>query len=287
MRRIVLLMALVVLLVAQPAAAQFIEYIQLFPVVARGPGMGGTLWVTDLAVTNPTTAQVVVGIAYFPSGQDNLFNPLFPNRIVLEAGQTVLVEDVLLNTFGVSDASKGMLIMLTDPEFIPSNPEDAEIIAVTRTYNVGSPEGTFGQTIPSLVTAINVGWSSSWITGARNDDLFRSNLGIGNTSVFSQIRVHYRIRASTGIVLAEGSKVIRVASMDQWSLASLGVGTVQGPLSVELWLDEANVGLDPCEEDIPVSFVAYISKVDNGTGDAEYLMAAPFVPYICEASAPD
>jgi hypothetical protein len=279
-------MVLVVLLAAPPVAAQLINNIQFFPVIARGAGLAGTQWVTDLAVTNPLPVPVTVGIQFFPSNQDNLFNPLFPDRISLDGYETVMVEDVLLNTFGFDEDIKGELVMICDPMFIPGNPEDAVVLAVTRTYNVGSPEGTFGQTIPSLVTAVNVGWTSSFVTGARNDDFFRSNLGIASSSPIQAIRVHYRIRTADMTVLVEGSKVIRVASMNQWSFERLGVGVVDGPLTVELWLDPADMSADPCEEDIPNGFFAYVSKVDNGTGDAEFLMGAPIIPYVCEALAP-
>jgi hypothetical protein len=30
------------------------------------------------------------------------------------------------------------------------------------------------------------------------------------------------------------------------------------------------------------AFAAYVSKVDNRTGDAEFLTALPMYPYICE-----
>jgi hypothetical protein len=288
MRRFVLLMlALVVLLSAAPAAAQLVYSTQLFPVVARGEGANDTLWVTDLAITNPMPETVTVGVQFFPANQDNLFNPLFPDRITLAPYETVMVEDVLLNMFGIDEAAMGQLVLISDPMFIPGNPENAGVLPVTRTYNVGSPEGTFGQTVPSNVLLVNVGWASTFITGVRNDADFRSNLGIASSSPISRVRVFYKIRDAGDNVLAEGSKTISVASMGQWSLASLGVGTVDGPISIELWLDPENMSAAPCEEDIPNGFFGYVSKVDNGTGDAEYLFGAPIIPYICTATAPE
>ncbi len=56
---------------------------------------------------------------------------------------------------------------------------------------------------------------------------------------------------------------------------------VDGPLTVELELDPAYMSEDPCALDIPVAFIAYVSKVDNGTGDAEFLSAAAIEPYYC------
>jgi hypothetical protein len=268
-----------VLVLATPAAAQEIFDTQVFAVVARGAGLLGTQWVTDLTVFNPTGAEVTIGIQFFVAGQDNLLDPTFPNRLVLAPHETLMVEDVLLNTFGYDEDIKGVLAMVADPNYLTDNEEGAAILAVTRTYNTGAAEGTFGQTVPSLVSAVNVGWGSSFITGARNDDAFRSNLGIAGTSPMGTIRVFYRIMDHEGTVLAEGSKRLRIASMNQWSFEQLGVGSVAGPLTVELWLDPADMDEDPCAFDFPTGFLAYVSKVDNGTGDAEYLTAAPMVPY--------
>ena len=51
------------------------------------------------------------------------------------------------------------------------------------------------------------------------------------------------------------------------------------PPTVELWLDPDDMVEDPCAAEFTTGFLAYVSKVDNGTGDAEYLTAAPMMPY--------
>jgi hypothetical protein len=275
------LVVLVLLVLATSASAQEMLNTQVFSVVARGGGLAGTQWVTDLTIFNPTDAELVVGIQFFPGGQDNLLDPTFPERIVLAPHETLMVEDVLLNTFGDDEDIKGALILICDPVVIGENEEGATMLAVTRTYNTGGAEGTFGQTVPSLVAGgLNVGWGSSFVTGARNDDAFRSNLGIAGQSLFGTIQVHFRIMDQEGTALVEGSKRIRIASMNQWSFDSLGVGSVEGPLTVELWLDSDDMDEDPCEPVFPTGFLAYVSKVDNGTGDAEFLTAAPMMPYV-------
>lgn len=269
-----------VLLLVLPASAQELLNTQVFSVAARGAGLAGTQWVTDLTVYNPMDVELIVGIQFFPGGQDNLLDPTFPERLTLAPHETLMVEDVLLNTFGYDEDIKGALILICDPDVITENDEGAVMLAVTRTYNTGGAEGTFGQTVPSLVAGgLNVFAESSFITGARNDDEFRSNLGIAGQSALGTIRVHYRIMDQEGIVLVEDSKRIRIASMNQWSFDSLGVGSVEGPLTVELWLDPDDLDEDPCEPIFPTGFLAYVSKVDNGTGDAEYLTAAPMMPY--------
>ena len=63
-------------------------------------------------------------------------------------------------------------------------------------------------------------------------------------------------------------------SMRQWSFSKLGVGTVEGPLIVELWFDQSSVPLDPCT-DFANAFGGYVSKVDEYTQDAEFMFAVP------------
>jgi hypothetical protein len=286
MRRLALT-TLAVVLIAVPVLAQEVLDTQFFPVVARGAGLAGTMWVTDLVLTNPMDETITVGMQFFPANQDNLFDPSFPIQGELDPGQTVIAEDVLQEIFGYEEAIKGSLVLIADPDYLIGNPEGTVFLAVTRTYNVGSELGTYGQTVPSLVVNANVGWASSYITGALNDGDFRSNLGIAATSPIAPIRVHYRIKEEDGTVLVEASKTLRIASMNQWSFEQLGVGEVDNPLTVELWLDPSSMTEDPCETDFPNGFIAYVSKVDNGTGDAEYLSAAAMEPYYCGVNPPE
>ncbi len=287
MRRTIAIVSLMVLLVTGSAVAQEVLDTQFFPVVARGAGLAGTMWVTDLVMTNPMDVPILIGVQFFPANQDNQFNPFFPDQFELGPGETAIAEDLLQLVFGYDEAIKGSLVVMADPTYLLGNPEGTVICAVTRTYNVGSALGTFGQTVPSLVVNTNVGWASSFITGVRNDADFRSNLGIANTSPMAGIKVHFRINDRYGTALAEGSKNIKIASMNQWSFEQLGVDEVDGPLSVELWLDPSTMSEEPCEESIPIGFLAYVSKVDNGTGDAEFLSAAALEPYYCGVNPPE
>ncbi len=278
MSRNVGVVAVMVLCAALPAAAQQVSDFQFFPIVARTAGVGGTQWLSDLTLYNPHDYSLVVGLQFFPADQANVFNPLFPTRVTLDARETVILEDVLHGLFGYDTDVKGALLTSSDHDLIPANPEDDDYAAVTRTYNVGNPAGTFGQTVPALDFTYNAAWWPSIATGARNDERFRSNLGIANLSLFEEIQVHYRIQAADGSALVEGVKTIPTASVRQWSFAQLGVGRVSGPLTVELWLDPASQTPDPCDVDFPNMFVSYVSKVDGnptGTGDGEFIYAAP------------
>ncbi len=173
---------------------------------------------------------------------------------------------------------------MVDPAIIPENPAGAEILATTRTYNTGSPDGTYGQTVPALGWVINAAATPSYVTGARNDSRFRSNLGIASLAFFTQLTINYKVMDATGATVAEGAKTMAPSSMSQWSFAELGVPTADGPLTVELKMNPADVFPDPCATQAPNMFIAYVSKVDgnpDGTGDAEFIYAAPMDPYDC------
>lgn len=55
---------------------------------------------------------------------------------------------------------------------------------------------------------------------------------------------------------------------------------MEGALAVELWLDEDSVSEDLCA-DFANTLMGYVSKVDNGTGDAEFIYAAPIEEWSC------
>jgi hypothetical protein len=276
------LVILVALMLAPPASAQLITDLAFFPVVAHAAGLKGTQWVTDLTVFNPMDHEVEVGVQFHLADQPNwagtIYRPHEP--LILAPHETVLIEDVLEDLFGFEDDTTGSLFLIVRPPHL-DNPEGTKVLATVRIYNTGGIEGTYGQTVSSLEGAVNVGWSSSYITGARNDGAFRSNLGIACLGY--PIRVHYRVFASDHTVISEGSKDLMSASTHQWSFEQLGVGTIEGPLTVELWFDPDDAPDDPCAIEFPDAFLAYASKVDNLTGDAEFLLAIPRSPYICEA----
>ena len=271
--------ALMALLLAAPASAQLITDLVAFPVVARGPGLHGTQWVSDLTLFNPMDHGMNVFVGFLPANQNN-GGSQYLTVYFLDSGETMMVEDVLQTAFGIDGDDKGMLTLNVNPD-LTQNPEGSVVEGVTRTYNTGAGEGTYGQTVPGLMPAFNVGWASSFITGARNDDSYRSNLGIASASITKVIRVYFEITSSDGTVLAEGFKDIHIQSMNQWSFDQLGIGAEEGPLTVELWLDADDASQDPCAGLFPNGFFAYVSKVDNLTGDAEFIYAYPMAPYLC------
>ena len=270
-----------------PGAAQMVNETQFFPVFAHTSGAGDppTSWRSNLTIHNVMDAELTVGIMYFRSGQIPEWDGTYAVTLTLQARETRTVEDVVATLFGITANSKGSLLLECDDSIFPSNPDGSVMLATTRTYNVGSEVGTFGTAVPTVQFAdsfLNGGQSVSLITGVSNDEDFRSNLGIVNFS-FAEvpITVHYQFLDEDGTVIASCSKDLDPFDMNQWSFRKLGVPSViEGPLTVELWLDPEDIAVDLCEidEDDFVIFVAYATKVDgnpSGSGDGVFIYATP------------
>jgi hypothetical protein len=282
MRRTIATVGLIFALAA-PATAQLAEN-HMVQVVAHTQGAGSppTFWRSDVVVFNPNAATVSVGFAFFPEGTANTPITSFPaGRFrILEAGETILIEDIVRTTFALTGNVKGILIVNSERQFFPSNPTPALVLVSSRTYtsnDAGGTFGTYGQTVVTSTGFLSASPQPSYATGARQDGQFRTNMGIGSGSN-EQIRVHYRILDEEGAVLLEGTKTIQPLSMKQWSFTSLGIETHDGVMTVEFQLDPEDVTSNPCASANPNAFYAYISKVDGnpmGTGDGEHVQAVP------------
>jgi hypothetical protein len=290
----VCLATVLALAVVNPSVAQMVNETQFFPVVAHTTGAGDppTTWRSDLTVHNVMDAELTVGVMFFESGNITEWDETYTVTLTLQARETRTVEDVVATLFGITRKSKGSLLLECDDSIFPSNPENSVMLATTRTYNVGSEVGTFGTAVPTVQFSdsfLNVGQSASVITGVSNDANFRSNLGIVNFSFAGvPITVHYRFLDEQGTEIAAGSEDLDPFDMNQWSFRRLGVPSViEGPLTVELWLDPEDIPGDPCqiEEDDLVVFVAYATKVDGnptGSGDGVFIYATPLERLECE-----
>jgi len=243
----------------------------VFPGVARTAGVGTSQWVTDLTVHNLLSEPVSVGLQFFPENHTNTFDASFPHRIDLGSRETKVIEDVLAEVFEYDSDIKGFLIVTVESNFISENSEEANIAGVTRTYNVADPLGTYGQTVNSLPAYASTA-APLVVTGARQGASFRSNLGVVSLTFFDTVGIHYRVLGPDGTTVVEGEKTIPALSLRQWSFSQLGIGSIEGALTVEIRLDEDSISEDPCGFGAG-TILAYISKVDNGTGDAEYIPA--------------
>ncbi len=279
MRRILVSLGLVLMLWPVAALAQSISSLNVIPVVAHTSGAGDppTQWVSDVTIHNPNDFPVTVAMAFAAEGVANQFEQVTPILVQVPASRTIAMEDILASLFNITTNLKGALLIDAGYLYPLGNPEGAGVLVTSRTYNTGSPSGTFGQTVSSASLFINFTGLPSVVTGTRLDARYRSNLGILSISP-EEVMVHWSAIAADGQVIASGSKTMPQFTMIQWSFSELGIPTQSGPITLRLWLDESDVTADPCAELFANGFVAYVSKVDGnpeGTGDAELLFAIP------------
>ena len=258
------------------AGAQQVDSTHIFPGAARLAGQPPSQWVSDITVNNLQSFDIVVGLLFLPERTQHGFQDLFippGQRFTLGPRETRIFRDVLRTVFDV-DGQKGIVLVTCEREMLQLPPgNDLYIVASMRTYDVSSPQGTYGQSIPANNFILNTSGQQSFLTGAVNDGDFRTNLGLINVSL-DGVRIHYRIFSATAIV-TQGFKDLRSLENRQWSFSQLGVGNVQGALTVDVWLDPDDVR-DPCVDmmDGGTGFAAFASKVDSRTQDAEFLWAA-------------
>lgn len=163
MRKAVLLL-LTILIAPAVLATDFAGYDLLVPVAGRTPGVNGTLWRTDLFITNAdrrsTAPTETVSIIF---GQQIISAQLPPRA-------TVVLKDVMLQGYGHQQAIGSIRISSPSPL--------AKISARARIYNAGSPQGEYGQTVQALpVSTLS---RETYLPGLSGVDGNRTNVGIAN-----------------------------------------------------------------------------------------------------------
>ena len=260
---------------ALPCAAQIALPIQVLPVMAKLSGSADTDWMSSLSISNIGQERADVTALFFRENQNNI--PLLgpSHEFSIGPGETLTADDVLGEWFPAEGNTKGFLVVFGEAE---GSDEDPFMLTVAgRVFNNADPNATYGQTVPSGVLGLMVAPGASNLPGVRSDDLVRSNVGVVNFSIFP-LDVIITTFGADGMALASVNRQVRSFSLSQWSLSQLGVGTLSTPGRVEVQVDPDSITWDPCfgEEpdidDLQGIFMTYVSRVDQVTGDAEFIL---------------
>jgi hypothetical protein len=142
------------------------------PASYRGEGAGGSLWRTEIVVTNlskfPVIEPVLATITLHVPGVTPMSVPM-----LLSTNEVVAVPDALFNWFGV--ISGGGIVRIS---WVDAN---ARIAARARIYNVAS-EGEYGQGVPSF--RVEELESEVFLPGLSGVNGNRTNVGITNPHPF-------------------------------------------------------------------------------------------------------
>ncbi len=149
--------------VASLAGAAELATELVIPAAARGPGAGGSVWRMDLLVTNPSDETMTVQLQWLERG---VANPVPLTRtLTLLGGATAVLEDVVLERFGLQEGAGAVRVVAPRP-----------VAATSRIYNLLGGT-TFGQGFDALAAgrAVAAGRTVT-VAGLRQGADARSNL---------------------------------------------------------------------------------------------------------------
>lgn len=281
--RLILFVMFTAVLATAPAAAQMAMPVHLVPVVVKASGYEGTDWRSDLSISNLSDASVTVGLAYFPEMHDNTWLGTFPVHVPIDAGVTYTAKDVIGSLFpDYGSKTKGaLLVMVEDAE---GGTESPRLAVTSRAYNAADPHRVYGQTVPSTQLGIVSGEGVSVMTGIKQGDGYRTNIGVVNLSLtmfptphFQRLKARIKIYDEAGTLVYDEVKEVEGLSLRQWNLEKdFGIANLSAG-RVEVSVDPSTEGYDPCGVSygffgtaMAPALLAYYSKVDNVTGDAEF-----------------
>ena len=231
------------------------------PVVGRTPGLGGTVWRTRLELFNTAAVETTVALFLNLSDRDNT-TPAASAQLAVPPRATLIVEDLIAETFGLDEAVGSVDVVASAP-----------VIAHARIANVGSEIGTFGQAVPGLpaswavgdeeVPGFNPNGDRLYLFEARQDTGFRTNLGIASV-VATPLTVEVRAMLGEQTVGTPLTLTLEPFSHTQVNrvLGEMGVPPGMSGVRLEAAAAAGSGG----------RFFAYISRVDNGSGDAVFLL---------------
>ena len=221
------------------------------PVVAHTPGVAGTHWRSDVEVC------AVYGDARFELELVRAADAPPPATFDLAGGSCVRFPDIVSEVFGTTGTGALRIRGLVN-----------RVAVTSRTYTATATGATYGQLVPTVPEPFPTPSRGSSLFGlAHSSDPavgFRSNLGLVNLeSEPLAVSVRYSTRDSETLL----ERTVQLPPHAQLQLnnllGSFGAGDVEaGRVSVNL------VGAPDVERGI----LAYLSVVDNVTGDPVFLV---------------
>jgi hypothetical protein len=238
-----------ILMVAPEVGAQFVAPGAVLPVVANLPGINNTDWRTDVNVVNLGTVETSIVMQLLPeirNGQQQ-FDPIVSEPMIIAAGNQRTMRNIVESVFGLTDEKGALNIFSTD---------GAPLVVGARIYTLGDDGGSYGQNVEGVLVA-----NTAWASGVTHDDFYRTNVGIYlpiDPLPGSSTRYDVKVFDTTGTEVGSGVVTFEKAGVQQFNLTTFGVGVLlDGYLEVSC-------------ADTTIAWYAYISRVDQVSGDAVF-----------------
>lgn len=261
---------IVAIVAATPASAgDLASADHFFPIASRTDGLAGTRWSTALQVTNPQSDSLVVTATLVKDGAAR------SEVVDIGPGETRAWSDIMGELFG-SDGN-GAIHLAAAADDNPGVPvERRRFAAAMRIFTTGADGGSYGQSVPSIdpVTGFLGDWVAtfpavqSW--GSPGVDGFRSNLMLTNIGD-QPARVRARLFDAGGHQVWQTDLTIAPRT-----IAFAGLPRIPALASGSLTVDPLGEWLD-C--------AAFVSVVDNRTGDAVYVHSQLVEPGVARSTA--
>jgi hypothetical protein len=218
------------------------------PAIAHNPGAEGTFWSSNVAIVNTSDTEATVQLEYLPEKTNNSSGGLLAPEIVLQPGETVELEDVASQIFGIENG-KGVLVVTSTET----------VVVVSRVFTDAPEGGTSGHGLQT-VGPVAFELREVAMPGVRMQDGYRTNVGVVTGEKWTM--THFRLIDADGSPLAEESINIPPRTLRQWSITQLfGQGvTLPDPVG--------SVVVDADSE-----FFSYLVVADPSSQDPYFFLA--------------
>ena len=253
MRKVTLL-ALAVMALVSPAAAQFVAPGGTIPAVAGSVhGENDTLWRSDVSVLNLSSAETSVFFVLFPELVNNL--PVFDiqqsDSITIAGNAQLTIANVVTSLFGVREEKGSLAVFSTN---------GAPLVVASRTFTPASGGGSFGLNVYGVLVA-----DTAWIANVEHDALFRTNVGVftpSNPEVGQLLVFTVTVFDVQGLQVASRTLSFDQAGLKQKDLEFFGVDDAL----LDGWVEIR------CSDPSAIWY-GYATVIDQATGDSVYRAA--------------
>lgn len=268
MRRPLLFLA--VLLLALPAAAQLRGPTNqiLIPAAGAVQGANGTFFRSDITLTNFRNAAQQVQLRWLPETSGTTAPPQITATITLPANSGVSSEDFVTNYLNQTGLGSILITGVTSTGAVDTG---ALLFATDRIWsNQPGTSGTVSQTFPIVpVGALNPA-AQVIVLGQKINSQYRSNVGLVNLD--PNFPRTFDIAQST----EAANPVATTMTVTVAPMSMLQVPLLNSPASA------LQVIVSPRVDAVPSpgynnQWVAYVSSVDNVTGDSWSNLAMPLL----------
>jgi type 1 fimbria pilin len=241
------------------------------PSIGHNPGLAGTLWRTDMQLTNTDTVPHTWELKFYPSGGGGgIFRP-----ITLASHQSLATDDIvgwIYSPMTAPDVSGMVKIQSSDGTSVMPAVQ-------ARTFNQ-TTNGTYGENINPLYAAAGASAGSDntriLLTGLSTQDIARTNVGFVNLSETGGTNFNIYFYDESGSLLNPGGNPLTYSiGVNGWTQTLLE-NLYKGAFGADLPANQRAISAEIIVTSGGPAY-AYASVIDNVTGDPAFTagMLAP------------